>query len=275
MKNAKPIADWKLERYLLGELPTEETERIRRQLQEDETASLRLSHIEKSNEEILAQYPPEIISRRIKERLQGTESQSKSEGRARAFRLAFYVLPAAAAIVLLITLSPLNQLFQGPERGLQTVRLKGSANPLIVYRKTQIGSEQLKEGDLAQKNDTLQLSYRAGEAEYGAIFSVDGRGLITWHLPNVANSPPKQAPALEKSGEILLSFSYVLDDAPSFERFFFVTSSEPFTLAAVVRAAEKLASSDSPQNNDLPVNRNLDQYSLLLKKNAPEKEGRG
>lgn len=275
MKNAKPIADWKLERYLLGELPTEEKERIRKQLQEDETAALRLSRLEKSNEEILASYPPEIISRQIRERLRGKENRSKSEGRAKAARIALYALPAAAAIVLLITLSPLNQLLRGPDGGLETVRLKGSANPLMVYRKTQTGSERLGEGDLVQKNDSLQLSYRAGAAKYGAIFSIDGKGVVTWHLPNVAVGVPKQAPALEKSGEIFLSFSYVLDDAPLFERFFFVSSSDPFTLAAVARAAVKLATSGSARSGDLPMNRNLDQHSLLLQKSDSGKEGKG
>ena len=273
MKNAKPIADWKLERYLLGELPAEETDSIRKQLQEDETASLRLARLEKSKEEILADYPPEIISRQIKERLGGKESRSKREGWARGARLALYALPAAAAIVLLITLSPLNQLFRGPDTALGAVRLKGTVDPLTVYRKTLAGSEQLKDGDLVQKDDTLQLSYRAGAAEYGAIFSIDGRGIVTWHLPNVADGLPKQAPALEKSGEILLAFSYVLDDAPRFERFFFIFSSDPFNLATVARAAEKLASSDSAQTDELPMSGNLDQHSLLLTKNGSGKEG--
>jgi hypothetical protein len=118
------------------------------------------------------------------------------------------------------------------------------------------------------------LSYRAGSAEYGAIFSIDGRGVVTWHLPNVANGLPKQAPALDKNGETLLSFSYVLDDAPRFERFFFVFSSDPFKLATVARAADKLVSSDSAETDELPMNGNLDQHSLLLMKNSSGKEGR-
>ena len=52
-----------------------------------------------------------------------------------------------------------------------------------MYRKTDNGAEELAAGQAARQKDVLQLSYIAADARYGVIFSVDGRGTLTLHLP--------------------------------------------------------------------------------------------
>ncbi|MCA9568895.1 MAG: ActD protein, partial [Myxococcales bacterium] len=59
--------------------------------------------------------------------------------------------------------------------------------------------------------------------------SIDGSGVITWHLPIRGRS----AVVLQPGSGVPLAESYELDDAPDHERFFFVTSPADFDLAEV------------------------------------------
>lgn len=113
----------------------------------------------------------------------------------------------------------------------------------------------------------LQLSYTAGDAKYGVIFSVDGRGSITWHLPAGYRGGSRAAPALDAQGQVVLPSAYELDDAPGFERFFLVYSSVPFDVSDVERAARTLlARLAGADKEGLGLRGGLGQYSVLLKK---------
>ena len=75
----------------------------------------------------------------------------------------------------------------------------------------------------------MQLSYVCADPEYALIVSVDGNGVVTSHFPEDSTD----SALLEKGGEFPLSYSYKLDDAPSFERFYLVTSNEEFSLESI------------------------------------------
>ena len=114
------------------------------------------------------------------------------------------------------------------------------------------------------EKDVLQLSYVAVGRKYGVIFSIDGRGIVTVHYPYAENGA---TPELEQGGEIYLRYAYELDDAPLFERFFFVTSDKPFNIAIVEKAARLLASkTGQARNTDLKLPSGFEQYSFLLNK---------
>ncbi|HTP59961.1 MAG TPA: ActD-like protein, partial [Spirochaetia bacterium] len=150
------------------------------------------------------------------------------------------------------------------------VRIKGLAPHLIAYLKTSQGVQELKPDAFVRRGDLIQLAYAAGDARYGVIFSVDGRGTITWHLPAGATTPAGLAPSLERQGQ--LPVSYELDDAPGFERFFLVTSEKPFDMAGAANAARALSQrAGSAETAGLSLPAGVKQYSLLLKKrgNAP------
>jgi len=99
---------------------------------------------------------------------------------------------------------------------------------------------------------------------------VDGRGTITWHLPPGYAGGSRTAPALDRQGQVILPAAYELDDAPGFEKFFFVSASAPFDVAEVVRAAQALASRGGPADaGQLSLPPGLSQVSLLLKKKGP------
>ena len=96
------------------------------------------------------------------------------------------------------------------------------------------------------------------------IVSVDGRGGVTLHWP-----PAPGAPTDLPKGENPLPSAYTLDDAPTFERFFLVTTGKaPTDVDTVVHAAEALAASGEADDGDLAVPRSYTQSSFVVRKEA-------
>src|SRR6185436_11941296 len=99
---------------------------------------------------------------------------------------------------------------------------------------------------------------------YGAIVSIDGRGAVTLHLPRQG----ARATRLPEGGEtVLLDRAYELDDAPRWERFFFVTGEAPFEIEPLLEAARRAAadpSAPAPERLTLPPN--LEQAVFSLEK---------
>jgi hypothetical protein len=144
--------------------------------------------------------------------------------------------------------------------------VKGTAS-LRAYRvHKDIANERLGDAARVRPHDTIQLSYAAGESDrFGVVISVDGRGVITQHLPVNATAPASLAAARETS----LPRSFELDDTPGFERFFFVTAAKPFSLNQVLEAARALAGRTEARRQPLSLPAGLFQTSLLLEKVQP------
>ena len=271
------ISDLTLEQFHLGELGAAQERRVRRELERDEGLRGRLAEIVRSDGQIRVEYPAERMMPLIRERAlrQGSSEQGLAAGRSakgrraderradkrRLWRLPTlaWAIPVAAMVLVLLSLP----IFLRPS---DETRLKGAAPHLLVFRKTATGAEELAPGSLAKKGDVLQLSYVAGEAKYGVIFSVDGRGTLTWHVPPGYAGGALSAPALDPKGPALLPKAYELDDAPGFERFFLVYSERPFQVGDVQRIARALAAGASRDRTDLKLGRGLGQFSLLVKK---------
>jgi hypothetical protein len=257
------ISDLLLEQYVLGELTPEMEEKVRGELDRDPELRARCEAIKSSDREILDRYPPADMARTIRERAGGNgEEEGMASSLQPAGRWALQLalgLPAAALVLIVLSF------FMFRERIAPETRIKGLAPHLIVYLKTSQGARELGPGSLVGRGDLIQLAYAAGDARYGVIFSVDGRGTITWHLPPGASAPPGSAPLLERQGQ--LPVSYELDDAPGFERFFLVSSEKPFDISAAASAARALAQrTGSAETADLSLPAGIKQYSLLLKK---------
>jgi len=279
MPEKQKISDLTLEQFHLGELGAAQERRVREELERDEELRGRLARIVRSDEQIRADYPAERVVPLLRERALRGESASDSRAAdRRPWRIPTlaWAIPVAAMALALLSLP----IFLRPS---DETRLKGAAPHLLVFRKTPTGAEELPPGAVAKKGDVLQLSYVAGEAKYGVIFSVDGRGTLTWHVPSGYRGGAFPAPALDPKGPALLPNAYELDDAPSFERFFLVYSSKPFQVADVERVARalarKAASAQSgtqgaaqagtqagAQAGALSLPRGLGQFSLLVKK---------
>jgi hypothetical protein len=267
MKN-KSIPDLYLEQILLDELPESKKKQLNMQDLDEVVESLR-----ESDREILLKYSPEDMAGKLQARLSGeSEDANVSQGPSSWFnRQRAGILIAAAAVAIIAGMSPF--LFrQDPDLNplvpdYSTTRIKGLEPSIVLYRKVSGSVEQLGNNAKASENDLLQIKYNAGGKLFGVIFSIDGRGVVTLHYP----ADKSGSLVLTRDGEVALDFSYQLDDAPRFERFFFITSDRTFNIDTVLTAgwnlADKLVRDDVDLNKsklDLPAE--LDQISMILQK---------
>ncbi len=243
--------DWKLERFRLDELPEEEMISIQKALDEDPDLSARLKALEGSDREIHESYPTDWVARQVVRRLErrGVPSISRFGPR---LALAAVVL---LAVVFLIYLP-------GPEvpptwdrKGMDGIRLKGVKPDLLLYRKRASEIEQLADSSVAYADDLIQIFYRAAGKPFGVIVSVDGRGTVTRHLP----ASGTRAVRLIQGDPVSLNYSYELDDAPKWERFYFFTANTSFDVRDVTQAAK-----DGPDS--LQVGREFEQFAITLYK---------
>ncbi len=259
----KGIPDLFIEKLLLDELPRSMKER----LLEDPYVRHRLEELKADNRRTLEEHPPEEMAKAIRNRSRFSRSRPVVTGEPRR-RLNWTRLVPAASFALLVLAGGLLLLTRGPHLfapGGQAadIRLKGGAAHLNVYMKTDGGARLLEEGDRVTEGTTVQIGYVSGSKEYGVIVSIDGRGMVTLHFP----PSPTAGLQLEGQGEVLLPFAYTLDDAPDFERFFFVVSEKSFSAATVLEAAEKLAEKpESAKSQDLDLPGRLEQSAILLLK---------
>ena len=260
-----------LERYLLNELSARERRRVEKILRLYPDAAARLKALERSNEEILAAYPPGEMAAKIRARLAASSTTAETAPPTRGFRLPSFALPLAAAAMILIAILPLRTTLSSRDE----TRAKGLEARLEIYRQEQDGSRRLAPGGAAAAGDLLQIAYVSGGAGYGLIFSLDGRGAVTFHYPRPAGESQAGAatavPPLQPGGETALPYAYRLDDAPAFERFFLVSSAAPFALEPVLKAAERLAADPAvARRQDLDLDPGLEQASfLVIKENSP------
>ena len=220
MKKNNPI---KLERYHLNELPRSWERDIEKTSLKEE-----LRELEKSDSEILSQYPAremaEVIRTRagIPRKNRETPFLSKSGNRIRPF-----LIPAAAMILFGLLLPVILFRNSGKDLQQEITRVKGTGDAeLVIYREQDGKSEILTENATAETSDLIQLVYRCTPETYGVIISLDGRGVVTRHLPE----REEYAVLLETGGNRFLPYSYELDDAPGFETFYLLTSEKPFPL---------------------------------------------
>ena len=266
----KRISELRLERYALGELSREEKRKTQDSLESDEALRARLSELERSDREIIEKYPPRSMSPLILERLsESAHDASRATHRRRLPRAVEWSIGIAAVFLVSLSIYAFRPASMPAISGNvgDIVRAKGAAPHLLLFRKSQAGAEQLADGAVTQKEDLLQIGYEAGSPGYGAIFSIDGRGLVTFHLPAAYGGGQRTAPKLEAPGPALLPSAYELDDAPSFERFFFVYSPSSFDLRLAWQAARSLSASKGGGDHaamELPTA--LRWYSVILKK---------
>jgi hypothetical protein len=264
--NKEDISEYYLERYALGELPEEEAKDIGRLASADPELQGALDEIESSNREILSLYPPLAFKASLLMRLENVPKKSFP------LKGVLTISSVAAALLIFILVLPMLKKRPGvvyPDGEQDVTLIKGipavdlSVTQLLVYRKIKDQVEILSDGDQARPGDLLQLAYVSTEKSYGMILSIDGRGLITLHFPEGKDKSTQ----LELNKQFLLPNAIELDDAPAFERFFFLTSGSPINVDAVLRGLEDMASNpEQIKQTDLDLPENLKQYSVLILK---------
>ena len=243
------IPDWKLERYLTGDLPESDMREIREMEAADEIFANRVKMLREDSKAILRKLPYD----RLAERLDSIPGRSVSgsgmfagNGKLANFGIVKFV--AAAALVLAVmTVAVFSQRSISQEGGTvlannadgsqlmevamvdqnDDVRIKGLSARMEVWKKTGDSAVQMENLGEAREGDEIQLRYAVAEKCYGLLFSMDGNGTITMHM-----GEGNKAIGLEPGKMTTLPFAYKLDNAPKFEKFFFLTSKDEFELNA-------------------------------------------
>lgn len=249
------IPDWKLEKYLTGDLPAEEMREIREMEATDEIFAGRVKMLREDNAAILKRLPFEKLSEKI-----ATMPGRSNAGVGNTVRVNFRLvkLAAAAALVLAVVTVALfsqrslseqggtvlanNAKMANSVNGAQVMevamvdasgagddglRIKGLSARMEVWKKTGDSAVQMENLGEAREGDEIQLRYAVAEKCFGLLFSMDGNGTITIHMGH-----ENRAVELEPGKMTTLPFAYKLDNAPKFEKFFFLTSKDEFELNA-------------------------------------------
>lgn len=232
------IPDWKLERYLTGDLPEGEMREIRELEKTDEMLAHRVKLLREDNAAILRKMPFERLAEKMDARDNGAERKDN------VVRFGFVKSAAAAALVLaVVSVALFSQRevvsAQSTDGGAQAMdvamadaqddgtRIKGLDARMEVWKKTGDSAVQMSNLGEAREGDEIQLRYAVPEKCYGMLFSMDGNGTVTMHMADGS-----QAIALEPGKMTTLPFAYKLDNAPKFEKFFLLTSRAAFELDA-------------------------------------------
>lgn len=237
------IPDWKLERYLTGDLPESEMREIRELEKKDEVFAQRVKLMREDNAAILRKMPFE----RLSEKLDAMPERSNSAGNTVSVNFRLVKFAAAAAFVLAVASVALfsqreiasqdigGQLASdGSAESAMAVamadedngtRIKGLDARMEVWKKTGDSAVQMQNLDAASEGDEIQLRYSVPEKCYGLLFSMDGNGTITMHMGD-----NNRAIVLEPGKMTTLPFAYKLDNAPKFEKFFLLTSKAGFAV---------------------------------------------
>ena len=230
------IPDWKLERYLTGDLPEGEMREIRELEKTDEKLAHRVKLLREDNVAILRKMPFERLAEKMDARDSGAERKDN------VVRFVFVKFAAAAALVLaVVSVALFSQREIGPatDGGARAMdvaladvpddgtRIKGLDARMEVWKKTGDSAVQMSNLGEAREGDEIQLRYAVPEKCYGMLFSMDGNGTVTMHMADGS-----QAIALEPGKMTTLPFAYKLDNAPKFEKFFLLTSRAAFELDA-------------------------------------------
>jgi len=254
------IRDWKLEFYLRGGLSAEERASIAALEREDECLRARLDALRASDAEILRQYPPAYMAAKTPVRAAREPSHSWNGNVFSRWAIPAFVCAAALICLPMRLLSPafITDTAHNPADARESdgIRIKGSMPVLEVWRGVSGGVEKLAPDATAREGDIIQLRYAVPESCYGALFSVDGRGVLTVHLSDDSG----KAAALTPGKLITLNHSYQLDDAPRFETFYFITAPGSFDINAV---SEPLKNAEYPSDaKRLSEKRHITKFTL-------------
>lgn len=244
------IPEWKLERYLLGELSPHEAEEISKSSKSDNILRMRIQTLQESNAEFLKAYPAEHVFRDM------VYSQRKT-GSARGLQIAAMITILLGVMAVAYLKFQPTEIMNGVDEvgstsgtEVASVRIKGLPSRFEVWKKAGDSAIQMQDKDSVIAGDELQIRYAVAEKCFGLLFSMDGNGIVTIHIGQDNN-----AVELAPQGIKFLPTAYKLDNAPYFEKFFFLTAGEAFSIA--------------PENIDILLQQqNIKQTSLTLIKNG-------
>lgn len=239
------IPDWKLERFLTGDLPEEEMNKLRELEANDAVFANRVKMLREDNKAILSKLPFETLAANLGTGAAGNAAKIAAKNVPRFTLVKFAAAAMFVFAVALVAFFAQRETSVMNERvGSDVANVNGSQNTQValaenesdtrikgldarmeVWKKTSAGIVQLNDLDSVGEGDEIQLRYAVPEKCFGLLFSMDGNGALTLHMGDGVKAI-ELAPGKMNS----LPFAYKLDDAPYFEKFFFVTSPKEFAV---------------------------------------------
>lgn len=231
MTSVNKISDFKLERYLLGELPEKEMRELQERELSDEIFAARVAEMRLQGKRFLAENP--FVA--LEAKMAAAEQSANDEHNV----VSVMWLKVAAALVIalgvfsMVLLNRNVETFDSKDAAMQVAmadvddgtRIKGMQVSLEVWKKTGDSAVQMVNLGDAHEGDEIQLRYRVPQKCFGMLFSMDGNGTITMHM-----GEGNKAIELEPGKMTTLPFAYKLDNAPKFEKFFLLTSQNSFEI---------------------------------------------
>jgi hypothetical protein len=230
------VSDLQLERLRLGELSPSEAEALRHRMSTDEGLRRRFERMREHEAAFSTSHPAAKWVPRIEAVVHSKPRASKTSsdfgGRfwefVDAIRMgrpwAVGVLAVATLVLtaLPIWFTPLNVV-------VDTTRIKGGGlfqkqivnHPgIVLYRQIFDSAVLVQPGEGMRAGEAVQLEIAPGEYSFATVFSIDGRGEMSWHLP----TDGKGLFRLPRKAVYRLPNAFLLDSAPGFERFYAVFS---------------------------------------------------
>lgn len=231
MTSVNKISDFKLERYLLGELPEKEMRELQERELSDEIFAARVAEMRLQGKRFVAENP--FVA--LEAKMAAAEQSANDEHNV----VSVMWLKVAAALVIalgvfsMVLLNRNVETFDSKDAAMQVAmadvddgtRIKGMQVSLEVWKKTGDSAVQMVNLGDAHEGDEIQLRYRVPQKCFGMLFSMDGNGTITMHM-----GEGNKAIELEPGKMTTLPFAYKLDNAPKFEKFFLLTSQNSFEI---------------------------------------------
>ncbi len=257
------LPDWLVERAALDEVAPTSRGRVERA--DPRELAERIAALRADNAAELASHPAGPAVAQIEARIAAEATQLAARRRRRRIGLIGAMTSAAAvAAVVLVIARPVPGGSVAPSvEPPETTRVKGAAR-LLAFRQAGDRVEQLDQDALVRAGDLIQLRYNAGGHSHGVIASVDGAGAVTLHHPAREDAPPEATALAAKT--TALPHAYALDDAPRFERFFFITAGGPIDLQQSLAALRALAQRPDSATASPELPAGLHQWSLRLRK---------
>ena len=229
MTSVNKISDFKLERYLLGELPEKEMRDLQERELSDEIFAARVREMREQGKRFVAENPFEALEAKM------DAADEAADGNV----ISGLWLKVAAALVIalgvfsMVVLNRNVETYSGESATMEVAmanvddgtRIKGMSASLEVWKKTGDSAVQMVNLGDASEGDEIQLRYRVPQKCFGMLFSMDGNGTVTMHMGDGNN-----AIELEPGKMTTLPFAYKLDNAPKFEKFFLLTSQNSFAI---------------------------------------------
>lgn len=261
MSRFQSFPDIFFEKALLNELNAQEQCSFFQYLDENPLAMEKYKAMQQENNAFFIKYPVQDMVLQIQNSYLFEKNKLKNQRLNKIKKTIYISFPSlAAAVFLLIILFPSIHPSKKIPDELESTRIKGLTPYLSIYQKKNSQIAILKPNDSVNLADQIQIGYISAGYPYGVIFSVDGSGSVTLHYPEDVDLPAK----LETGNkEILLTSSYQLDDAPDFEKFYFITSHQPLDTKTILAQAKKTASS---QTVKLGVSQPHELFLFTLKK---------